>query len=254
MTNAPREPLCVAEWKRWGASDPLFAVATIPGRERSGSQPWTPEEFYAHGKKEAAVFLAMWTQYLGAMPSGTLLEIGCGAGRLTHALADQFARVLALDVSEQMQALARERCPAHVEFLLTDGPRIPAPDACADGVFSYVVFQHFDGFEWIDSYLREAARVLRPRGTVMIHVPAPEPGAVWRQRLTGYHLRRALTSAAPFLLPRRLRVGMNYRMYEPEKVEASLSGAGLIEIRAEVMPESDRRGTFYFARKPGTSQ
>lgn len=37
------------EWRAWGKRDPLFGVATQPGREKTGATPWTDEESLATG-------------------------------------------------------------------------------------------------------------------------------------------------------------------------------------------------------------
>ena len=38
----------------------------------------------------------------------TVVEIGCGVGRLTRAIAPEVGRVIALDISERMLAIARQ--------------------------------------------------------------------------------------------------------------------------------------------------
>ncbi len=57
----------------------------------------------------------------------TALEIGCGLGRLTRVLAARARRVIALDISEEMLARARQHNPdlPNVEWLLGDG--FPSP-------------------------------------------------------------------------------------------------------------------------------
>lgn len=51
------------DWKAWGKRDPLWAVATHPGKERGGSAPWTDDEFYAAGVEEWAALEKIWTRY-----------------------------------------------------------------------------------------------------------------------------------------------------------------------------------------------
>ena len=38
------------EWKIWGKYDPLFGVANWRGRERTGTNSWTDEDFYSLGQ------------------------------------------------------------------------------------------------------------------------------------------------------------------------------------------------------------
>src|SRR6478735_10371022 len=63
---------------------------------------------------------------LGADPrGGVCVEVGCGPGRMTGALAERFDRVLALDVSPAMLDQARATVNAdNVELLPVSGERL----------------------------------------------------------------------------------------------------------------------------------
>ncbi len=37
------------EWQAWAKVDPLYAVATLDGRAKSGGNPWTETSFYEIG-------------------------------------------------------------------------------------------------------------------------------------------------------------------------------------------------------------
>ena len=67
---------------------------------------------------------------LGADPrGGTCIEVGCGSGRMTAALAERFDRVLALDVSPAMIERARAAVPdERVEFRAVSGERLDGVD------------------------------------------------------------------------------------------------------------------------------
>ena len=100
-------------------------------------------------------------------PNDELVEIGCGIGRLTRALAARCGSVRALDVSPRMLELARAHNPglANVEWLLGDGTTLaPIADRSADACFSHVVFQHLPDPAITLGYVREMGRVLRPGG------------------------------------------------------------------------------------------
>jgi SAM-dependent methyltransferase len=123
------------------------------------------EAFWAEGPKVVARVLDI----VGARiePGDTVVEIGCGVGRLTRALAASAERVVALDISERMIELAR-RHNAHldgVEWIVGDGESLaPVADASADACFSHVVFQHVPDPRITLGYVREMGRVLRPGG------------------------------------------------------------------------------------------
>jgi SAM-dependent methyltransferase len=114
-----------------------------------------------------------------------IVEIGCGVGRLTRVLADRAARVVALDISSEMLARARELNPGlgNVEWVHGDGTTLRGvADGSASGVFSHVVFQHLPDPAATLGYVREMGRVLRPGGWSVFQLStAPEvhrPGAL----------------------------------------------------------------------------
>lgn len=112
--------------------------------------------------------------------SATALEVGCGVGRFSRALARRFRRVLALDVSDEMVRRARELHASpdygNIEFISTDGRSFgEVPDHSVDFVYSYEVFQHMPSVDVIRDNLREVSRVLRPTGAALIHVRTQRP-------------------------------------------------------------------------------
>jgi SAM-dependent methyltransferase len=158
------------EWQEWGRRDPFFGVASIPGKERGGAAPWTPAELFEDGRQDWVAFQARWERF--GLDRDCCVEIGCGAGRVTMHLARVFRRVHAVDVSAGMIEAARRHVDAPgVEFHLGNGVELPLPDACATAVFSTHVFQHFDSLDVASANFAEVARVLRPGGTMMIHLP-----------------------------------------------------------------------------------
>jgi SAM-dependent methyltransferase len=137
---------------------------------------------------------------LGVRPrqTDTVLEIGCGVGRFTRVLAGRVHEVIALDVSDQMLALARERCAGQgrVRWVLGDGVSLrPLPDASVDACISLVVFQHFPDPGIAFGYVRELGRVLRRGGWAALQV-SNDP-AVHRPRRRVTSTLRALAGRGP---------------------------------------------------------
>jgi ubiquinone/menaquinone biosynthesis C-methylase UbiE len=169
------------EWKRWGKSDPLWAVAAKADKQKDGPAPWTEEEFYALGESDWRDFLLHWQQY--GIDTRSCLEIGCGAGRITRQLARSFDQVHAVDVSEEMVGCARNAVDQkNVEFTVIDGLHLPQSDCSVKAIFSTHVLQHLDSVDIGFSYFREFFRVLDAGGTMMIHLPLyqfpNEPGKI----------------------------------------------------------------------------
>jgi malonyl-CoA O-methyltransferase len=94
-------------------------------------------------------------------------ELGCGTGKNTEWLAERASRVLALDFSAGMLAIARSRIASdRVTFRLHDITEPwPAPDASFDAVIGNLVLEHISSVERV---FAEAARVLREGGVLFL--------------------------------------------------------------------------------------
>jgi len=132
-------------------------------------QEWTDEEFFRSGEQMVAeeIFTDMTNVCQGRWPKRMkVLEIGCGAGRVTRALSDVFGQVHAVDVSGEMIRQARQALADRPNVVLyqnngADLSVLP-PDLQLDFAFSCIVFQHIPSREVIESYVREVHRMLRP--------------------------------------------------------------------------------------------
>lgn len=162
------------EWRRWGRDDPFYGVASWAGRDRGGANPWTARDFYALGQSDWADFRSRWVNY--GVEFGRLADIGCGAGRLTKAMATDFAEVIGVDVSDGMLEVARANIlESNVDLRLGDGITLPVETSTMDGAFSAHVFQHFDSLPLALANFSEIARILKPGGTMMVHLPVVIP-------------------------------------------------------------------------------
>jgi SAM-dependent methyltransferase len=149
------------DWDERARDNARYYVAT-------GKDDWSDEEFFQSGERTVAeeVRTDMINICQGKQPGQMrVLEIGCGAGRVTRALSNLFGEVHGIDVSGEMVKLAgkalADRPNAHVyQNNGTDLKVIPVGDF--DFAFSSIVFQHIPSREIIENYVREVGRLLRP--------------------------------------------------------------------------------------------
>jgi SAM-dependent methyltransferase len=245
-----------SEWQRWGETDPLFGVSSWAGKRATDQEPWTDDAFYQMGESDWQDFLTQWRQY-GCRP-GVCLEIGCGAARLTRAMAGYFEHVHGIDVAPGMLAKAAPAVEGlGVTLHLNDGLSIPLDTESVDAVFSAHVFQHFDSIEDARANWREITRVLRPQGTLMIHLPVhiwPEGLAPLEGAYAGW---RVLGSWRAAIRRRRmLRSGgvpsfMRRQSYSWSNLDALLKSLGFanIELRVFRVASDSGRHSVVLARK-----
>jgi cyclopropane fatty-acyl-phospholipid synthase-like methyltransferase len=150
-----------ADWDARARENARFYVAT-------GKSEWSDEEFFRSGEQTVAeeILTDMTNICQGRDPvQMRVLEIGCGAGRVTRALAKLFGEVHAVDVSGEMVEQAQRALAPYPKASVyqnngKDLSVIPAHEF--DFAFSSIVFQHIPSREVIYSYVGEVHRLLRP--------------------------------------------------------------------------------------------
>jgi SAM-dependent methyltransferase len=105
---------------------------------------------------------------LGAAPGRQVVDLAAGTGKLTEAIVESGASVIAVEPDDEMRAALRVVLP-DVEVLAGTAESIPLPDASADAVLVAQAFHWFDP----EPACTEIARVLRPNGVL---------GLVWNLR------------------------------------------------------------------------
>ena len=135
-----------------------------------------------------------------------ILDLGCGTGELATAIAARGARVVGLDASAEMIAVARERAPA-LEWLVGDGEALTF-DGTFDAVFSNAALHWMTHAE---AAARGIARALKPGGRLVAEFGGAGCVAIVlrRGRDRASRARRRSGALAALVLPddRRLRGG-----------------------------------------------
>jgi SAM-dependent methyltransferase len=171
-------------------------------------------------------------------PCREALEIGCGTGLFSHALAAHAERVLALDLSPEMIRRARAREPrrANLEFELADVSAWLFPRERFDCIASIATLHHLDPRALLPR-MRDA---LRPGGVLLVLDLVADPGLL--------ELARSGLAVAASLALRLARTG---RLREPRELREAWQAHGrgetylsTSEVRAlsrELLPGAEVR-------------
>lgn len=168
-----------------------------------------------------------------------MVDLGCGPGVSTFELAATLptAQVVGIDIAPRMLAQARRRQgQAHVTWVLGDASNLPFGDAsvaaCAGHSFLYLVTDRA-------AALREAHRVLRPGGQLVLMEPSAHgasPAQVVRvsrdpRHLFSVSLWRPFSRVHGRFTPALLAETVEAAGFVDAEVEETLGGLGLI-VRA----------------------
>jgi ubiquinone/menaquinone biosynthesis C-methylase UbiE len=97
------------------------------------------------GEMIAGTQARVLANFVGRIHNRTILDVGAGTGRAALLLAGGGARVTALDASEEMLAVARQRAAeqgANIRFLVGDAHALDFPDRSFDVAVSLRVLMH----------------------------------------------------------------------------------------------------------------
>ena len=154
----------------------------------SSKQQWDKDAYYAEGEKDIEKRVMPFFAERGISQEKysvfSVLDIGCGTGRLCRALSKRFRSVTGIDISEEMLKHAKEDNAdlANVRWVHGSGSDLSGiADASMDFVFSFIVFQHIPSKSVIRKYFQEVFRILKPGGLFKIQVrgiPGDAPGRV----------------------------------------------------------------------------
>jgi ubiquinone/menaquinone biosynthesis C-methylase UbiE len=167
----------------------------------------------------------------------SVLDLGCGAGEFSAALAEAGARPIAVDVAREALRRARERVPGLDARLWATGTPMPVDDASVHAVWAGEVIEHVAD---VAPWLSELRRVLKPRGTLLLTTPHHGPGTLLRLALS----RRAFaghfeprSDHVQYFSPRTLRVLLDDLGFDVAELRTA---GGLPGLRSTILARAVR--------------
>ncbi|HTD09279.1 MAG TPA: methyltransferase domain-containing protein [Solirubrobacteraceae bacterium] len=181
--------------------------------------PWDARTYDRSSQPQQAWAAEVLARLEGIAPDATVLDVGCGTGRVTEALLELVpgGRVLAMDASADMVAMARERLGDRAEIWCQDALELDLSES-VDAIVSTAAL-HWVGEH--DRLWQRLARALRPGGRLEIQCGGQ--GNIDRVREVIDAVSR---DAAPQLL------GWSPWVFAgPDETEQRLRDAGFVDVR-----------------------
>jgi len=188
-----------------------------------------------HGPEVLDLWMSALSRHLGGRAVTRILDLGCGTGRFSEALADRFsAAVVAIDPSMKMLAMARrkQRDP-RVRYQRGRAEAIPLAARSVDLIFMSMSLHHFD-----EPHLaaRECRRVITDDGCVVIRTGS-------REQIEAYPY-------VPFFPSSRAM--LHETLPDIAGVRETFEGAAFHLVSAEIIEQSIAAGLTEYADKLST--
>ena len=229
MTRA-RRPKWVGgqrtDWDDLAQLDPFWAILSDPTR-RGGR--WDVGEFFGTGRDEIDALMRSASGFGLPAHRRRALDVGCGVGRLTRALAQRFDEVLGVDISQDMIDRANDFAsdePRCRFALIESSPRSALGNTKFDPTHCALVLQHLPSTSVIGQYIEDLVLLLEPGGLLVFQLPEPLP---LRRRLQLRPRLYRLIGRLGVSASMRYRLGLHpMRMtgLRHSRVERIVSGAG----------------------------
>jgi SAM-dependent methyltransferase len=253
VSNDCRDLSTDAAWDEWGRRDPYFGVITHPKYRRVGMSELAKREFFADGESHVQHMLATIRGHIDPQfTPRTVLDFGCGVGRLLVPFARIAEDVVGLDVSPAMLEEAQRNCDErqlrNVRLLRSDDD-LSVLTGTFDFIYSFIVFQHIPV---------QRGRVIF--GNLLRHL---RPGGVGAIQLTYSKTRYASThgvappeSPSPATKPQRVPMDADPEMqmnpYNMNEILFLVQCQGVQRTYLEFSDHGGELGVFLFFSVTGT--
>ncbi len=248
MTVEPPDMSTDAAWEEWGRHDPYFGVITDPRYRRSCITEDLKRDFFESGTLYSQNLLATIRKHVDPeFKPISVLEFGCGVGRLLLPFAAIAETVVGVDVSPSMLLEAKRNCDERQlrnVTLLAGDDELSTLTGQFDLIHSYIVFQHIP----IERGRKIFARLLehlRPGSVAALHLTysktrfAPTHGMAPPARRS--------RSPSPKPSPPNADPEIQMNPYNINEILFALQSKGFRRIHIEFTDHGGELGVFVFS-------
>ena len=167
------------EWTHLGEVEPYWSTITQPQYHLDHFEE-NRQQFYNSGKYVLDIFLAaLRRSNINPGNIQSILEVGCGVGRVSQFLAQSFPKLTAVDISLPHLLIAKSQMETlgltNSNFIHIDDPRVMHQLTNVDAILSVITLQHNPPpvMAWI---LRNLLGILNSGGVAFIQIPTYRNG------------------------------------------------------------------------------
>ena len=230
-------------WEALARADPYWAVLTSERFRRENLSDAAIQDFFQSGVRHVEGLFDTVRRRLDAnFAPRSVLDFGCGVGRVLLPLAERCERAVGVDVSETMLAEAREHCRrrglSNVHLVRSDGDDLTSLGTF-DLVHSFIVFQHIPVRRG-EAIARRLVSMLNPGGVGVLHfayADKPEPWTL--RRVIGRMITPALRLVVPIL---------EMHPYDLNRLSVILQDRGIGRLHVE-LTDHDYYGALLFFQR-----
>jgi SAM-dependent methyltransferase len=223
------------DWEKWGSTDPYYGVLSAESYRKSALTKAGRLAFFEYGKAHVTrVFDLLSANFGAGVAPASILDFGCGVGRLALPFAQRSKTCTAVDVSESMLAEASKNAAIsgieNIEFICSNGT-LSQIKGHFGLVHTYIVLQHIPWHRGRKIICALAEKVEQD-GFLALHFLTSTNASTmtraavrFRYAFPPLHWLRNLLTRRPIFEPR-----MQMHIYKPEVIRSDIAQLGFEPI------------------------
>ncbi len=161
----------IKNWEGLAQEDALWAILTDPTKK---DKNWNEKEFFETGIIEVNTIIDLLKTSNLLTNYNTVVDFGCGVGRISRAFYPFFKKIIGIDASETMINKANEINKAYsdkIEFILNKNSHLDClPNNSISFIYSTIVLQHIPKSESLN-FISEFIKKLEKGGVLIFQIP-----------------------------------------------------------------------------------
>ncbi len=149
-------------------------------------------------------------------PNGKFLDIGCGTGNYTIAMAQKGLDMFGVEPSEKMLQIAKHR-DKNINWIKGNAEAIPTENEMFDGIFGTLTLHHWTD---IETAFKELYRVSKENSRVIFFTSTPEQmKGYWLNHYFPKMLEKSILQMPSFSTIQNAATNAGFNVLEPEKYD-----------------------------------